>query len=165
MVGRRDGVNQKMNILIRQVKLEELSKLRELNGKIMVNNPQYDDDLIADFANTSVGEQFFKESIIRKDGCCMVAEENGEFIGYANGGTKEIPYRKSRYFEIENLGVIPEKKGAGIGIQLLEAICSWAKTNGYQRIYLECYAKNSEALTFYQKHGFTNIDISLEKKI
>lgn len=152
-------------VKIRDVKPDEWEKLRDLNEKVMVNNSKYDDDLIVNFASTPRGEKFFKEAIERKNGCCLVAVENDEFIGYVNGGELNIPYRKSKYFEVENLGVIPEKKGTGLGSKLLEAVSNWAKKHGYEKIYLESYAKNEEAISFYRKHGFKDIDISLEKQI
>lgn len=154
-----------MNVTIRPVRPEEWEKLRDLNIEIMVNNPSYDDDLIVDFASTPRGEQFFREAIERNDGCCLVAEEDGNFLGYVNGGTKDVPYRKSKYFEIENLGVIPDRKGTGLGSRLLESVIEWAKSNGYQKIYVESYANNQEALAFYRKHGFGDIDISLERRL
>ena len=152
-------------ITIRQATIEDWGKLRELNQKIFVNNPSFDKDLIVDFALTPQGENFFKEGITRQDGCCLIAEENDHMIGYTNGGAKEIPYRKSKYFEIDNLGIIPELKGKGLGKQLLEAITSWAKDHDYQKIYVNCYAMNKEAIDFYRKNGYENIDICLEKAL
>lgn len=152
-------------ITFRQATLEDWEKLRELNQKIFVNNPGFDEDLITDFAMTPEGEVFFKVGITREDGCCLIAEEDGRMVGYTNGGTKEIPYRKSKYFEIDNLGVIPEMKGKGIGKQLLETITSWAKEHGYQKTYVNCYAMNAEALDFYRKNGYEDIDICLEKAL
>lgn len=152
-------------ISIRQAELTDLDSLRKLNEKIFIDNPKYDDDFITNFALTEEGKKYFEEAIERKDGYFLVAEEDNEMVGYINGGTKDAPYRKSRYFEIENLGVVPEQKGKGIGKMLLEKITSWAKEHGYQKIYLNCYAKNSEALAFYRHNGYLDIDICLEKII
>jgi GNAT superfamily N-acetyltransferase len=152
-------------ITIRQATIEDLPKLQELNQKIMVNNPLFDDDLIENFAFTPEGEQFFRESIERINGCCLIAEENGQMLGYTDGEPKPIVYRKRRYFEIDNLGVIPEMKGKGLGKLLLEAITRWAKTHDFARLYLNCYIKNEAAIGFYKHNGFYEIDISLEKEI
>ena len=103
-------------ISIRQATIEDWEKLRELNQKIFVNNSSFDEDLIVDFAMTPEGESFFKDAITRQDGCCLIAEEDGRMVGYTNGGTKDISYRKSKYFEIDNLGVTSEMKGKGLGL-------------------------------------------------
>jgi len=152
-------------ITLRQATLADWEKLKDTNQRIFINNQDFDPDLIVDFASTTRGEKFFKDGITREEGCCLIAEENGEIVGYADGGAKDVPYRKSRYFEIDNLGLIPEAKGKGLGRQLLEAITNWAKEHGFQKIYVNCYAMNEEALDFYRRNGYQEIDICLEKKL
>ena len=99
------------------------------------------------------------------NGCFFVAEDNDKIIGYASGGPKITPYRYSRYFELDLLAVHPESQQKGIGEMLLNEITSWAKDQGYQKIYVESYFKNTPAINFYKKHGYQEIDISLEKQI
>lgn len=38
----------------------------------------------------------------------VIAEDANTKIGYLAGAPKEIDYRNSKYFEIENMGVVPE---------------------------------------------------------
>ena len=151
-------------ITIRSATEDDLETLVTLNNQIFVNNPQYDDDIVLDFSLTPEGRKYFKEAIEKSD-CFLIAEEDRKMIGYVNGKRKGISHRKSRYFEIVNLGVLPEKKKRGIGKLLLQSITNWAKEHNYQKIYLDCYAKNIEALDFYQKNNFKQINIILEKVI
>lgn len=148
---------------IRPATIEDFDALVNLNKAIFINNPKFDSDLDAEFMDTPQGMKYIEESITDELGLCIVMEENGKLIGYACGTKKEIPWRKSRYFELSNLGVIPEVKGRGLGRILLEYFETEVKRLGYQKIYLECYAMNSEALNFYRKNGYSDIDISLEK--
>lgn len=150
---------------IRPARITELDKIRKLNTRIFVKNAKYDKDIIPRFAETKVGEKYFCEAINREDGCFLVAEKDGELVGYVNGKALDILYRKSRYFEIENLGVLPEMKRQRLGTKLLEEVTKWAEENSFQKIYVESYAKNKEALAFYRMHGYKDIDISLEKSI
>ena len=153
-------------MLIRPANVKDIESIRILNTSIMEKvNQACDTDLVPYFAQTEAGKHYFIEALERKDGCFFVAEDNNALVGYVNGGTKEVLYRKSKYFEIENLGVSPDYKRSGIGTQLLETITNWAKDHGYQKIYLESYIKNSQAIAFYKKHGYQEIDISLEKNI
>ncbi|HUV42611.1 MAG TPA: GNAT family N-acetyltransferase [Patescibacteria group bacterium] len=152
-------------ITIRKATINDLPAIKELNKQIFINNPKYDNDAVEDFAHTPQGEKYFKEAIRSKKGCFLIAEENEQMIGYANGEEKEASYRKSKYFEIDNLGVILEKKKQGIGKKILNAITNWAKKKGFQKIYLNCYVKNEKALNFYRSNGYSEIDICLEKKI
>lgn len=150
---------------IRKAEITDLEKITWLNTKIFIRNAEYDSDMVPRFAETEEGRKYFKDAIERSDGCFFVVEENREIIGYVNGGKMDLPYRKSKYFQIENLGVLPSNKRKGIGTALLNKITTWAKEQGYEKIYIESYAKNDEALAFYRKHGYEEIDISLEKAI
>lgn len=150
---------------IRTATINDLDKIRTLNSKIFEKNSEYDEDIIPNFAETEAGETYFKEAISNINGCFFVAEEKGVLIGYVNGGAMDIPYRMSKYCEIQNLGVIPAERRKGLGSQLLHVFQSWARDNGFQKIYLESYIKNKSAVYFYKKHGFNSIDISLEKVI
>lgn len=150
---------------IRKATIADFEGLISLNETIFVDNPQFDDDLIDGFMQTTKGQIYLKNALEDSSSIFIVAEENEKFIGYANGMPMEIPYRKSKYFEIENLGVTPDQKGSGLANKLLGAITQEAKEAGYEKIYLECYAKNARALSFYRKHGFEDIDVCLEKTI
>ena len=152
-------------MIIRLARIDELDQIRQLNSKIFADNEKFDADIILDFALTETGKEYFVSAVTNVEGCFFVAEENRELIGYASGEPKAIPYRKSKYFEIDNLGVLPDKKRSGIGSKLLEAATQWAKDNGYQKIYIESYFNNAEAVAFYKKHGYQEIDISLEKTL
>jgi GNAT superfamily N-acetyltransferase len=152
---------------IRPANPEEVKDIIKLNTVIFRDlNLQFDPDYDQKFfANETQGQKYFDEALNKKDGHFLVAEENGELIGYANGGFKEITYRHGKYFEIDNVGVLSQWQGKGVGKQLLEAIIAWAKQQGYTKVYLQSYYKNDKAVQFYKTRGFEPIDISLEKTI
>lgn len=152
-------------INIRKAKIEDLENIKDLNKAVMVNNPLFDEDIKEDFAHTSLGTEYFIKSIENKGGIFLLAEENNQLVGYINGNPMEVAYRKSRYFEIENLGVISQLKGKGIGTRLLEEFAKAVKSKNFEKIYLNCYFKNTEALNFYRSRGFKEIDLCLEKEI
>src|SRR3989344_4071315 len=97
-------------ITTREPKPKELDEIKELNKRIFVKNPTYDNDTIPDFAHTERGDEYFKKAIGNKEGIFFLAIEDGYMVGYVNGENKVIQHRISRYFEIDNLGVVPEKK-------------------------------------------------------
>src|SRR4030065_461192 len=109
-------------VQIKEARIEDLEGLKNLNAKIFVDNPSFDEDLMVDFPFTTVGDKTFRDWIETRDGCCFIAWEDGEMVGYVNGAKLEFTYRKSKYFEIQNLGVIPEKRKSGLGRQLLEKV-------------------------------------------
>lgn len=150
---------------IRGATLEDLEDIKNLNSLVMFENPSFDSDIVEDFAHSTAGDKYFKEAIEDKEGIFLVAEEDGKLVGYINGRKTDFMYRKSRYFEIENLGVIPQTKRKGFGSKLMEDFTKIAKDRGFQKIYLNCYAKNQEALEFYKHKGYIEIDTCLEKNI
>lgn len=151
---------------IRPATIKDVEKIQRLNTQIFEEiNTSCDDDYSPAFAESKAGKDYFKAALKRTDGCLFVAEDKGNLIGYVNGGTKDISYRKSKYFEIENLGIVPEYRGQLLGSQLLETITNWAKTHGIQKIYVNSYFQNTPAIYFYKKHGYQEIDVSFEKAI
>lgn len=152
-------------ITIRPVKPEDAEGLRQINDTIFVDNPKFDDDVNPHYASTENAKEFFHKLTEQTEGYCFVAEVDGQLVGYTNGEEKYIPFCKSRYFEIDNLGVIPEQKGKGVGKQLMLSLMEWAKQHGFERVSVNCYIKNQEALDFYRRNGFTEVAIDLEKSL
>lgn len=150
---------------IRPATLEDLEPLRQLNTLIFEINHQFDPDFVKNFAQTETGKKYFIDAITDKLSCFLVATNENTIIGYTSGSPKDTPYRYSRYLELDLLAVHPDYQKQGIGEKLLDSITAWAKDHGFQKIYVESYFKNTAAINFYKNHGYSEIDISLEKSI
>jgi GNAT superfamily N-acetyltransferase len=147
---------------IRNVKPNEWKALQELNNEVFVDNAKYDPDIIRDWAFTEAGKKYYQELVNDLDSICFVAEEKGKLIGYLAAAPKPILFRKSRYLEVDNMGVLPRYRSQGVGKLLIESCKQWAKENSYQRLFVTSYSKNKKAITFYKNCGFETIDTSLE---
>lgn len=150
---------------IRPAEPGDLENLQQLNTLVFKDNAKWDADAIENWAHTPQGETYLKKAIVRKNGCFYVCEENGSLIGYADGLDMQVDWRKSKYFTLINMGVLPNRTNEGIGKALLNEVISWAKKHGFERIYLNCYIKNTNAVEFYKHLGFEEIDVCLEKEI
>ncbi len=83
----------------------------------------------------------------------LVAEENGEIIGY--GGAWMI-------FEeghITNVAVRKEHRGKGIGRALMQALMQYAANLGVQYMTLEVRKSNEPALNLYKSLGFLKLGV------
>jgi putative acetyltransferase len=60
--------------------------------------------------------------------------------------------------ELVKLYLSASARGTGLGKQLMEKSMQWAKDNGYQQVYLESMPELSNAVSIYEKMGFTRID-------
>jgi GNAT superfamily N-acetyltransferase len=85
---------------------------------------------------------FFKEEFT------LIAKEGDEVIGYIT------IICDSGVAQIEPLMVDPDKKGQGIGSDLLQEAEKIAKEKGIHKIWLET-GEDWKAKEFYLKHGYT----------
>lgn len=151
---------------IRKARKDEVRKLQELNDSVFEkDNLKYDADIKPGWGLSEDGKTYFTKLLRNTHGLCYVAEDNGTLVGYITAVPIKFKYRKSKYIEIENLGIAPEYRKQGIGHQLMVECHKWAKAKGYQKIFLKCFFKNEDALTFYKNYGFSGIYINLERDI
>ena len=64
---------------------------------------------------------------------------------------------------VENLYVVPESRGQGIGSRLLSAAETRLRNRGVDAITLDVMAANERARSFYRRHGYSPQRIQLEK--
>lgn len=152
-------------IHIRHAIKNEVKVLQNLNDEVFIDNQKYDTDLDMNWAKSEKGKKYFKDLLNNPEAICFIAEENANPVGYIAAGPKTVSYRKSKYLEIENMGVIPEYRSKGIGGMLIEECLKWGKSQGFQKVFVNAYFDNKEAIEFYKMNGFEEIDVSLEKTI
>lgn len=149
-------------VTIRPARPADWQVLQTLNDAVFQDNAKYDPDIIVDWAFSEDGIKYFKALANGDKYVCFVAEVDGEAVGYIAAQAKEISYRKSKYFEVDSIGVLPAFRSQGIGYQLMDACKQYAKEHGFQKLYVNCYSRNDNALAFYKKCGFDEIDRSME---
>ncbi len=152
-------------IAIRKARIDEVKKLQDLNDDAFSSNPMLDPDLVLDWAQSDLGKTYFINTINNPRDLLLVAEDEEKLVGYIGASPKEIEYRNSKYLEVDNLGVAKAYRRKGVATLLMEKCIAWAKEYGYQKLYLTSYFKNTGAITFYKQSGFSEINISLEKKL
>ncbi len=152
-------------IHIRLATPNDVNLIQNLNDEVFVDNKKYLPDLDMNWAKGEHGLKYFTELLSDTKSLCLIAEDDGKAIGYLAASPKEFTYRTMSYVELENMGVTPEYRSQGVGSQLLERYLQWAREQGYEKAFVNAFAKNESALAFYRKHGFSDIDISLEMEL
>lgn len=66
---------------------------------------------------------------------------------------------------IENLYVVPDRRGEGIGSRLLEAAEAALADGGADAVALEALAANERARDFYNRHGYSPHRIEFERRL
>lgn len=150
-------------VIIRLTRPNEVKTLQNLNNEVFIDNHQYDPDLKIDWALSDDGHKYFAELVNNRDAICLIAEVDDQPVGYLAASPKISDYRISKCIELENMGVSPNFRSAGIGTKLISKLCDLAQDKGYLRLYVSAYFRNTEAINFYKRNGFNEIDVSLEK--
>ena len=91
---------------------------------------------------------------LRLDNPHVVADDNGRIVGWCDIRRETIPV----YAHVGHLGmgVLPDYRGRGIGMRLLQAAIEAARAAGFERIELSVYAANARAAALYRKAGFAH---------
>jgi ribosomal protein S18 acetylase RimI-like enzyme len=90
----------------------------------------------------------------------LVAESNGQIIGYINGSvrvneTVKVLPQLETYLEIENIYVRPEYRDRHVGGDLIERLLAVAEQNGIKRFVVSTVTKDMDRiLKFYRHYGF-----------
>lgn len=98
-------------------------------------------------------ETGFFSFLLRQDALFLVAEENGEILGFCG---ILIALDEG---DLVKIGVVQERQSQGIGRKLLEALARKSGEKGVASIYLEVRAGNQAAIHLYKSLGFQQIGI------
>jgi len=154
-----------MVIKIRKANSNDWKTIQSLNNEVFQNDKNNDSDLDLNWPYSNKGIKYYKSLSDGTYGNCLVAEINGQAVGYVALVIKDFGWRKSKYIEIENIGVSPDFRSKGIGEKLMKASEEWAKGQGAARLYVEAFWENKRAIKYYKNNGFVEICVGLEKVI
>jgi len=100
-----------------------------------------------------------------------VVEDNNKLVGYAiclpraNDGSC-IYSERDKILELDEIYLIPEARGKGIGSQLLKLIENYARAQGYTKLFVYSSVQDIDpSLRFYRGSGFKTWAIQMFKEI
>lgn len=83
----------------------------------------------------------------------LVLSLDSRIAGYATAIRED-----NESVDIESIAIIPEMQHGGYGSLLIEAIELEALKRGYHKIILEVREKNINAIEFYKKHKYSEVE-------
>jgi len=146
-IARRRSKCSPVPVEIREMQLKDIPAVFELGQELFTAEDMptlyrsWDDHELADLFNTN-GET------------CLVAETDGEVVGFALGSLMDKPRNAWRYGWLEWLGVKRGFKRRGVATRLLNQLVNLLIDRHARIMLVDTDARNYGALSFFRKHGF-----------
>lgn len=138
-----------MTAEIRDARMKDLEALVSLLGSLF--------SIEADFSVAPGCQRKGLTQILEscpKDRCIKVAEMDGRVVGMCTAQTLISTAEGGPVGLIEDMVILPEYRGKGIGRQLMACIEAWALHHDIKRLQLLVDRTNFAALDFYDKIGW-----------
>ncbi len=94
----------------------------------------------------------FQNELILKKGPVYYAVDDTKVVGWCDIFPEDNPRQKHR--GSLGMGIISEYRGKGIASKLLAAVLAHAKDFGLEKVELNVYTSNVNAIALYKKFGF-----------
>lgn len=97
--------------------------------------------------------------------CLFVAEVDGEaggeLAGFISGELRDgsPAFSPRTWTAVEDVYVVPDLRGLGIGRALFEACHEWARQKGADGLSLQVAVDNNRARKFYEALGFREVSV------
>jgi len=138
-------------------------------GRLLVQT-HYDFDNRRFLPATSRTEQGYASFLLTqlddKDAVVIVAEENGEVVGYSYGTNAGHDWMSLRgpAGELHDIVVDPAHRGKGIGEQLLNAMVKALEAKGAPRVVLSTAYPNETAQRLFERAGFRRTMVEMTRE-
>ena len=154
-----------MDVVIKNATIDDLQKVQELNLKLFQKEyKEYDPLLNLRWTFGKAGTKYYKDRILRNDGCVLIAIVKDEIVGYLCGGIKKAEaYRNLPIVaELENTLVLEKFRSKGIGKRLFDEFIKWCKAKKVGKVKVEASVQNERVIKFYRTNNFKDYTLVLE---
>lgn len=138
-------------MIIRQVRPDDIDNFVETYIKAYKDLENYKYETKREIKN------YFKWLYKRDKEGFIVAEENGNPVGFAVGDTNWINFEGEKVLEIHEIFVLPEFRNKGIGSKLLNELLNYGIKKGRKLAELWVGKTNYKAIDFYKNFGFKEV--------
>ncbi len=117
------------------------------------------------------GEQgyawFLGTQLTGEDAIVLVAERDGEIVGYIYGAVEPASWKdlRDRAGYIHDVFVTEDHRGHGVAEALMAGATDWLRTRGVPRVLLGTAAQNPDAQRLFQRLGFRATMIEMTKEL
>jgi len=97
-----------------------------------------------------VFDNLLETRLQERDACILVSECDGELIGYVSGSARTAFYVGGMTAWVDEILVLPDRRGEGVGRSLMAAFEAWAASKHCHSVALA----TSGAAHFYEQRGY-----------
>lgn len=148
------------NIKFGKAKLEDVLRISVLLKTVYIQ-AYADDGITFEFANfitKRFSVEHIEKIISETPNQLIIAYQNDNPIGAAELiYKKNCPLRNRIIPELSKFYVLDKFHGKGIGFGLMKEVEAELLISGFKEFWLEVYVKNKEAISFYERQGFTSL--------
>ena len=154
-----------MAALIRQATPGDEQRVAEFAIRLFDQHVEYDPERFSTFANVEGAARFYRSRFETPDSAVLVAEVDGEVVGFAYLERDELNYaellRDGAW--MHDIYVDESARTTGLGKDLIKAAAEAAKRMGAKKLLLTVAAKNAIAQQVFEKAGFrrTMVEMTL----
>ncbi|MAM18919.1 MAG: GNAT family N-acetyltransferase [Christiangramia sp.] len=137
---------------IREIQAEDNQQVRSLIREVLVEmgvpkvGTAYEDRSLDDMTKTYNAPKM----------AYFIVEENGKVIGSA--GIAPLTGLEEEYCELQKMYFLPEARGRGIGMEMMQHCLDFAREQGFQKCYIETLPYMENARKLYRKTGFESVE-------
>lgn len=144
--------------VIRPARLGDVEQLTVLLGDLFT--------MESDFAPDPVAQRKGLAALLREgDVKLLVAEANDRVIGMCSAQLLVSTAQGGVVALVEDVIVVKDRRGQGIGRTLLKALERWALDEGASRLQLVADKDNAEAMAFYGRLGWKKTNLVVFRKM
>ncbi len=159
-----------VSVAIRRAVVGDLPALRELYRQLDDVHGEAEPDVVpmhdqAPRAVSDIEEQIANDIVLVAVG--MDDDEAGPVVGFAHIKVIDL----GQYFmfpqvpEVEDLSVLEEYRGLGVGKRLMRAAEEWATKAGYAELWVSAWTFNEPAARLYRHQGFVPLSTRFRKRL
>ncbi|SHJ60977.1 Ribosomal protein S18 acetylase RimI [Malonomonas rubra DSM 5091] len=137
-------------IVIRVMTIDDLAAVFHLGERLFTS--EYSSSMYRTWDEYEITTLFNSDSEL-----CIVAELNGEVVGFALGTTVEKQHSAWKYGYLVWIGTRPGLQKCGAGKELFAEIKARMVEQGVRMIIIDTDADNEAGINFFKKQGFDNI--------
>ncbi len=157
-----------MEVKIRKAKQEDIKLMQKFMYLLMKEEYEnFDPTNKITWAKSKKCADYFKMRVSERSNFAIIAEVDGEPVGYLSGGFFKSPAFRTldKLGQLGDMFVIDGYRNLKIGTKLIKEFKKWLKERGAKRMKVELFTNNKHALRFYKRHGFKDYTSILEGKI